>query len=96
MSNDKQAPIKPMPFPGESPTVALAMAAGQKYGLHEEAEQKPKRPARRAATKKKAAAPKKRSAAPKRKAAAPKRKAAASGRKPAKRAATAKGMRKGR
>jgi len=59
MANDKSTPIKPMPFPGESPTVALAMAAGQKYGLHEEPE-KPKKasPKRRAATKKKAAAKK--------------------------------------
>jgi hypothetical protein len=46
-------PIKPMPFPGESPTVALAMAAGQMYGLHEE-DQKPTRsqPKKRAAAKK--------------------------------------------
>jgi hypothetical protein len=46
---------KPMPFPGESPTVALAMAAGQKYGLHE-AQEKPARarPKRKAAAKKSA------------------------------------------
>jgi hypothetical protein len=36
--------ITPMPFPGESPTVALAMAAGRKYGLK-------KKPARKAAAK---------------------------------------------
>ena len=36
------APITPMPFPGESPTVSLALAAGQKYGVHEE-EDKPAR-----------------------------------------------------
>lgn len=59
MANDKPTPIKPMPFPGESPTVALAMAAGQKYGLHEEAEEPAKaRLKRRAATKKKASAKK--------------------------------------
>jgi hypothetical protein len=59
MANDKSTPIKPMPFPGESPTVALAMAAGQKYGLHDEPE-KPKKasPKRRATTTKKAAAKK--------------------------------------
>jgi hypothetical protein len=32
---EHEAPIKPMPFPGESPTVSLAMAAAQMYGLHE-------------------------------------------------------------
>ena len=48
------ARIKSMPFPGESPTVSLAMAAGQKYGLKEKAqEQKPARTAKRKATKKK-------------------------------------------
>ena len=26
-------PVTSMPFPGESPTVSLAMAAGQMYGL---------------------------------------------------------------
>ena len=56
MANDKQA-VKPMPFPGESPTVALAMAAGEKYGLHEEKEKPAKsaRPKRKAASKKRAA-----------------------------------------
>ena len=29
--------VTPMPFPGESPTVALAMAAGEKFGFHPEA-----------------------------------------------------------
>jgi hypothetical protein len=54
----KEPAIKPMPFPGESPTVALAMAAGQKYGLHEEKEKPARaRPKRKAgATKKKASA----------------------------------------
>ena len=89
---ERAEPIKPMPFPGESPTVALAMAAGQMYGLHEE-DQKPTRsqPKKRAAAKKKAAAPKK-------KAAAPKRKSTAKARKPAKRAAASpsKAPRKGK
>ena len=74
MSRD---PIKPLPFPGESPTVALAMAAGEKYGLHDEAEKPAKaRPKRRATTKKNAAAKK------------PAKKAAA--KKPARRAAKRK------
>lgn len=51
--------ITPMPFPGESPTVALAMAAGEKFGYHEE--EKPMKaeaaPKRKAAAKKKAAKP---------------------------------------
>ena len=51
--------ITPMPFPGESPTVALAMAAGDKFGYHEEA--KPAKaksaPKRKAAAKKKATKP---------------------------------------
>jgi len=53
--------MKPQPFPGESPTVALAMAAGQKYGLHPE-EEKPKRKAKaktKAKPARKAQAPKK-------------------------------------
>ena len=59
MANEKPTAIKPMPFPGESPTVALAMAAGQKYGLHEEPEKPAKAsPKRRTPTKKKAAAKK--------------------------------------
>jgi hypothetical protein len=49
---------KPMPFPGESPTVSLAMAAGEKYGLPAKAG-KPARskPKRRAAAKKSAKKP---------------------------------------
>ena len=47
----KQPAIKPMPFPGESPTVALAMVAGQQYGLHEE-EQDQARPKRKASSRK--------------------------------------------
>jgi hypothetical protein len=51
--------MKPQPFPGESPTVALAMIAGQQYAPHPE-EEKPKRkakakPARKVAAKTKAA-----------------------------------------
>ena len=41
-----------MPFPGESPTISLAMAAGEKFGFHEEA--KPKKSAKRAQPKKSA------------------------------------------
>ena len=74
----KQAQVKPMPFPGESPTVALAMAAGEKYGMHEE-EAKPAK--RKAAPKRKATASRKasataRKASPKRKATGAKKKAA--------------------
>jgi hypothetical protein len=56
MPNSRNEVVKPMPFPGESPTVALALAAGEKYGVHPE-EEEPKRaaPKRRAAAKKKAA-----------------------------------------
>ena len=66
--------VKPMPFPGESPTVSLAMAAARMYGLPPE-EEKPtlSAPKRRSPGKKKAAT------------AAPKRRSAAK-RKPAKRA----------
>ena len=51
------AKIKPMPFPGESPTISLALAAGRQYGLPPE-EEKPSRaaPKRRAGTKEKKAA----------------------------------------
>jgi len=37
---ERAEPVKPMPFPGESPTVSLALAAAQKYGLQPE-DQKP-------------------------------------------------------
>ena len=48
--------IKPLPFPGESPTVALAMAAGEKYAPHPEEEKRARAaPKRRAASKQKAA-----------------------------------------
>jgi hypothetical protein len=40
--------ITPMPFPGESPTVSLAMAAGRMYGLQPEEEKAAARPRRRA------------------------------------------------
>ena len=72
MGADKQ--IKPMPFPGESPTVALAMAAAEKYGVHPE-DEKP------------AGAKPKRKAAPK-KASKPARKAAARAKRPATRSRT--------
>ena len=45
--------IAPGPFPGESPTISLAMAAGQKYGLQPD-EEKPK--AKKASPKRKAKA----------------------------------------
>ena len=49
-------PVQPMPFPGESPTVSLAMAAAQMYGLHEN-DEKPTRSGgkRKASAKKKPA-----------------------------------------
>ena len=51
-------PVHPMPFPGESPTVSLAMAAAQMYGLHEEDEKPTRSSAKRktSATKKTARA----------------------------------------
>jgi hypothetical protein len=75
--------VTPLPFPGESPTVSLALAAGRMYGLSEE-DQKPESSPqkRKAAPRKKAATPKKKAVAPKKKVTAPKRKAAAKGRKP--------------
>jgi hypothetical protein len=49
--------ITPMPFPGESPTISLALAAAQKYGLHAEESAKPARsPKAKAKTKRKAPA----------------------------------------
>ena len=87
----KQSAIKPMPFPGESPTVALALAAGQQYGLHEE-EPEQARPKRKASPRKQATKAK-RKASPAKKApskkpatarkAAPKRKAAGTKKKSA-------------
>ena len=44
-SNTPKAPAA-MPFPGESPTVSLALAAGQMYGTHPE-EETAKKPARK-------------------------------------------------
>ena len=48
--------VKPAPFPGEAPTVSLAMAAARMYGIPDE-EQKPAKaaPKRRGATKKRPA-----------------------------------------
>ena len=43
------------PFPGESPTVSLALAAGQTYGLKEEEETPPKARSSKAGKKKAAA-----------------------------------------
>lgn len=48
--------IKSLPFPGESPTVSLAMAAGRMYAPKPE-EAKPARSRPRRATKKSAARP---------------------------------------
>ena len=50
-------PVTPMPFPGESPTVALAMAAGEKFGYHEEEKPVEAKPKRKASAKKKVAKP---------------------------------------
>ena len=49
-------PVKALPFPGESPTVSLAMAAARMYGMPEEGK-KPAdaAPKRRGATKRKPA-----------------------------------------
>ena len=46
-----------MPFPGESPTVSLAMAAGQKYGLNETEAEPPKAAPAKAGKKKAVAKP---------------------------------------
>jgi hypothetical protein len=57
----KTSQIQPMPFPGESPTVSLALAAGRMYAPKPE-DEKPKRAApkrRKAATKKSAKAARK-------------------------------------
>ena len=61
-------PVKPAPFPGESPTVSLAMAAARMYGVSEK-DEKPasSRPKRKAASRKKVVAPKKKPAARSRK-----------------------------
>jgi hypothetical protein len=60
--------VAPMPFPGESPTVSLALAAGQMYGPKPEDEKPARsRPKRKAASGRKAVAPKKKSAAARRK-----------------------------
>ena len=61
-----EKPIKPLPFPGESPTVSLAMAAGQAYGYHEDEKPAKAKPSRKAG--KKSAKPKKAAAKPARKA----------------------------
>ena len=49
--------VKALPFPGESPTVSLALAAARMYGLPPEDEAKPAEaaPRHRGATKKKPA-----------------------------------------
>jgi hypothetical protein len=47
--------VKPLPFPGESPTVSLAMAAARTYGIPDEDKPAKAAPKRRGATKKKPA-----------------------------------------
>ena len=64
--------ITPMPFPGESPTVALAMAAGDKFGYHEEAKPSKAKTAKAKSAPKRKAAAKKKAAKPARKAKATK------------------------
>ena len=56
MANSRNDATKPMPFPGESPTVSLAMAAGRMYAPKPE-EAKPARSKPRRSTKKSAARP---------------------------------------
>jgi len=52
MALHKRSPPPPkVPFPGESPTVSLAIAAGQMYGLNETEEQVPKPKAAKAGKK---------------------------------------------
>jgi len=53
---DRAPEVKALPFPGESPTVSLAMAAARMYGIPDE-EKKPAESAskRRSATKRKPA-----------------------------------------
>jgi hypothetical protein len=76
--------ITPMPFPGESPTVSLALAAGRMYGLNDDEDQgetsRGSRPKRKASGQRKAAAPRKKAASGKK---AASRKKATSGKKPA-------------
>ena len=56
MALHKRTPTPPkMPFPGESPTVSLAMAAGQMYGLNEAAKTPAKATPAKAGKKKAAA-----------------------------------------
>jgi len=54
MANSRNDAAKPMPFPGESPTVSLAMAAGRMYAPKPE-DEKPARAARKRASAKKPA-----------------------------------------
>jgi len=57
--------MKPLPFPGESPTVALAMAAGRQYGLNPEDEKPSRKPKKKKASPAKATAKKARKSAAK-------------------------------
>jgi hypothetical protein len=79
--------VMPMPFPGESPTVSLALAAGQMYGLKPEDEKPQRSSPERKATSRRKAAPKRataKKAAPRKQAAkkaAPRKKSAPSRRR---------------
>jgi hypothetical protein len=70
-------PQPKMPFPGESPTISLAMAAGDQFGFHEEAKKKPSQAAKSAKPKKSA-----KSAKPRKGAAKTKKPSAPAGRRP--------------
>ena len=63
MALHKRNPAPKMPFPGESPTVSLAMAAGQMYGLNDAEEAPPKAASPKSSRKKAAAKPARKSAA---------------------------------
>ncbi|HEX4764039.1 MAG TPA: hypothetical protein VFU92_06870 [Usitatibacter sp.] len=52
MANSRNDAAKPMPFPGESPTVSLAMAAGRMYAPKPE-DEKPARAGKKGASAKK-------------------------------------------
>lgn len=52
---DRAPEVKAMPFPGESPTVSLAMAAARMYGIPDEEKKPEAAPKRQGATKKKPA-----------------------------------------
>lgn len=57
MALHKRTSTPKMPFPGESPTVSLALVAGQKYGLTEVEQAPPKASPSKGGKKKAAAKP---------------------------------------